>query len=150
LIDANLLLLDVVGRCDPRLIPKHKRTAAFTIEDFVLLETLLDQFSDIATTPHVLAEVSNLSGQANGLEVVARLRDALASRVTVLAEADCRATVAVTDPHFRRLGLTDAAIMAVCRGERLLVTADAPLAYTFASRGGDVINFNNLRIGVSL
>jgi uncharacterized protein YaiI (UPF0178 family) len=84
------------------------------------------------------------------LEIVTRLRETLPTQITVLAEADCPANAAVTDPHFRRLGLTDAAIMAVCRGERLLITADAPLAHTFASRGGDVINFNHLRIGVSL
>jgi hypothetical protein len=63
LIDANLLLLLVVGSADRSLIESFKRTRAYTREDFDLLLRLVARFPKVVTTPNVLTEVSNLAGQ---------------------------------------------------------------------------------------
>ena len=63
LIDTNLLLLYFIGAYDPTRIPKFKRTMAFTIDEFWFLVKFLGVFNKLVTTPNVLTEVSNLSGQ---------------------------------------------------------------------------------------
>src|SRR5260370_39822148 len=61
LVDANLLLLLVVGRFDEQRIQRFERTRDFVIEDFRLLEAMVRPFSRILSTPHVLTELSNLA-----------------------------------------------------------------------------------------
>ena len=145
LIDTNLLLLDVVGRLDPKLVSKHKRTAAYSLEDFILLEELLGLFSKVVTTPHILTEVSNLSAQAGNADIIPAVRQALAGRIGLLDEQPCTASSVVNKDHFRKLGLTDSAILAVGAGEYLVLTDDVTLALILESRGADVVNFNHIR-----
>src|SRR5690349_21025753 len=61
LMDANLLVLYLVGRTNKGRIPTFKRTQQYTIEDFELLDLLAASFQRLVTTPHVLTEVSNLA-----------------------------------------------------------------------------------------
>src|SRR5690606_14486178 len=63
LLDTNLLLLWLIGRYDRRLIGRHKRTEAYTTDDFQLLDRLTRRCTKRFTTPHVLTEVSNLAAQ---------------------------------------------------------------------------------------
>jgi hypothetical protein len=62
LIDTNLLVLFLVGKTNKSRILSFKRTQAYTLEDFELLERLVDQFRTLITTPHVLTR-SQQSGQ---------------------------------------------------------------------------------------
>lgn len=61
LVDANLLVLFLVGLINKRRIPEFKRTQNFTIEDFDLLERLIAWFGKLVATPHVLSQVSDLT-----------------------------------------------------------------------------------------
>jgi hypothetical protein len=63
LIDAKILLLYLIGSYDRSLIPRFKRTRQFTVEDYATLLLLLHPFDAVITTPNILTEVSNLSGQ---------------------------------------------------------------------------------------
>ena len=47
ILDANLLVLFVVGAASPSYIAKHKRTRAYTIRDFELLKDILSRASRI-------------------------------------------------------------------------------------------------------
>lgn len=60
LVDANLLLLVMIGSFDRDLIASFKRTCAYSIRHYDLLVRLLGYFSTVVTTPHILTEVSNL------------------------------------------------------------------------------------------
>jgi hypothetical protein len=60
LVDANLLILYTVGSVSPNRIASFKRTRRYEIRDFDLLTATLANFPELYTTPHVLAEVSNL------------------------------------------------------------------------------------------
>lgn len=144
LLDANILLLLYVGTFDPNLISRFKRTRQYTLEDFERLQQVLTAFSEIVTTPHVLAEVSNLSGH-----LPAHLRgeyfSRLASSVGVLAESHTVASQLVEEPIFVRLGLTDAAVARLARDESLtVVTADLDLHLHLQTLGVNTLNFNEV------
>ena len=65
-LDANLLVLLIVGLTDRRLIASHKRLKEYTVDDFDLLERLISASAGIAVTPNVLSEASNLTRQIGG------------------------------------------------------------------------------------
>jgi hypothetical protein len=151
LVDTNILLLYFVGAFERRLIPQFKRTAQFTVEDFVILESLLLSFSQIVTTPNILTEVSNLSGQL-GEPRRRQYFKHLSQKIGVLY-GDSRLTEKYTTSadivrldHFPRLGLTDSGIIQLAKGAYLVLTDDLML-YSFLSQAGvDVCNFNHLRV----
>ena len=69
LIDSNLLVLHLVGTVNWERLKTFKRTQAYTLEDFELLEGLISCLGRLFTTPHVLTEVSNLTGSLSGREL---------------------------------------------------------------------------------
>ncbi|MGD0517565.1 MAG: hypothetical protein ABSA26_08525 [Thermoguttaceae bacterium] len=71
IVDTNVLLLFFVGKYEPLLIAKHKRTRQYSIEDFQILEKFLKLFQNrIITTPNILTEASNLLGDCNSSDQV--------------------------------------------------------------------------------
>jgi len=54
LIDANILLLYLIGSYDRSLISRFKRTRQFTVEDYATLLLLLHPFEAVITTPNIL------------------------------------------------------------------------------------------------
>jgi rRNA-processing protein FCF1 len=153
LVDTNLLLVWVVGSCNPRLLGRFARTSAYDEESFDLLARFLDLYPVILTTPNVLTEVGNLAGTLKrdlsghlARTVSAEVWGLFAKKIEVLREDYVPSAKAVTDRHFPKVGLTDAAIVqaAVAR-QCLVLTDDATLAQILGARGVPVINFNHLR-----
>lgn len=142
LVDANLLLLLVVGRFEEQRIQRFERTRGFVSEDFRLLEKIVQQFSKILSTPHVLTEVSNL---ATKFDPPGSFRDVFPQTIETTGERNCAAKAITATKYFRRLGLTDAAILALADRQFLLLTAAADLALITTATGGDAVNFNHLR-----
>ncbi len=68
-IDANLLVLYLVGTVNRRRILNFKRTASFSIEDYDSLLRLIVWFGTVVVTPHVLSQVSDLT-DLSGHELV--------------------------------------------------------------------------------
>jgi UDP-2,3-diacylglucosamine pyrophosphatase LpxH len=144
LLDTNLLLLYVVGAHDRGLIPRFKRTAAFTAEDFRILTNALDSFAHILTTPHILTEVSNLAGQLADPLKQAVFRT-LAAAIGMLTELQAPARELCGDSAFPRFGLTDVAILRNGRDKFLVLTDDFRLSQYLAHDKVAVVNFNHLR-----
>ena len=143
LINANLLVLYLVGSTNKNRIPTFKRTQVYTIEDFELLQGLIAYLGDVITTPHVLTEVSNL---ANLHEPELRsFRQQFKSAVVGMVEFCDASREVVSDGSFQRLGLTDAAIALISRHNHLVLTDDLTLEITLHRRGVDAINFNHIR-----
>ena len=144
-IDANLLLLLVVGLTGRVLIDKHRRTREFSAEDYDLLVQVIERARQVFVTPNTLTEASNLLAQ-HGEPERSRLLSGLRALIehspeTVIASAD-----ASTHNKFLRLGLTDAALLKVVSVETPLVTVDLELYSAALARGEEVaINFNHLR-----
>lgn len=142
-IDTNLLVLYLVGLVNPKRIESFKRTSAYLKEDFELLQAVISNFSQIVSTAHVLAELSNLA-ELEGKEQT-RIREEFRRLVTMIEEQHDPSRTLVSHPLFARLGLTDAAIATV--GERgiLVITADLDLHVALEQRGAEAINFNHVR-----
>lgn len=144
LLDANLLLLYLVGELDVKLVPSFKRTRAFTVEDFLLLKAVVSFFPILVTIPGVLAEVNSLAGHLDGRRQTA-FRTLFERKIRVLKEDYAPSREAAYSPAFRRLGLTDAAIILACRDKYLALSADFPLTQFVESNFLDVVNFNHIR-----
>ncbi|MBM4257679.1 MAG: hypothetical protein FJ147_17530 [Deltaproteobacteria bacterium] len=148
LIDTNILLLYFVGRFDSALIPRFKKTQQFVVEDYRTLLVLIRQFQKIVTTPNILTEVSNLSGQLPE-QTKEPLRSAyfkkFAEQLTVLDEHYLQSRQVAGDTHFLKLGLTDVAIYQLAKGKYLVLTDDFRLSQILTKENVDCINFNHIR-----
>ena len=143
LLDANLLLLFLIGSFERNRVERFKRTADFTVSDFDLLATLLQEFRSVVTTPHLLTEVSNLS---NSLPEYLKTDwfYHFASQTENFLEVMHPAISIMNETSFNRYGLADAAIHSAAT-ETLVLTEDYRLSGFLRSQGIDVLNFNDLR-----
>lgn len=144
LVDTNLLLVYFVGLYDPERIRKFKRTMAFSVDEFLLLAKLLTLFKTLVTTPNILTEVSNLSGQLPEYLRSLFYKD-LASRISTLEEHYNPSAKVSSLAHFGRLGLTDSGIVDLVKDNYLVLTDDLRLVGYLQNMGIDVINFNHIR-----
>ncbi len=144
LVDTNILLLYFVGSFDQNLIPRFKRTLQFTIEDFEMLLTLLQPFNKVITTPNILTEVSNLSGQL-GEPARGRYFQTLAEKIALMEEHYVESRDASTQEEFINVGLTDTGIGKLSKDGYLVLTDDFQLSQSLQKKGIDVINFNHIR-----
>ncbi len=143
-VDANLLVLHVVGRAGRDLITRCKRTEVFTPEDFDLLQLVLKEFRSIITTPHILTEVSNLTESIKG-DLRRTLLDTFVLELNTFHEQFRAAEVLTGHPGFRLLGLSDTGIADLAQRSHLVITVDFLLYAHLVEREFDVINFNHLR-----
>ena len=144
-IDANLLLLLIVGSVGRDLIAKHRRLRRFTAEDFDRLINLLDRVEQVFVTPNTLTETSNLLGQHADPER-SRFFDRLKFIIQESKEIVVASTVASRNNAFGRLGLTDAALLEVATAETPLVTVDLDLYLAALAKGQDAaVNFTHLQ-----
>lgn len=146
LVDTNILLLYIVGSLSPDQIARHKRTKAFTVEDYWLLDSQLAKLGDIVVTPNILTEVSNLLGYTDD-KARQELLSWLRSRVPSFDERFVPSREAVEAVEFSRLGLTDATILSCPIQDLTVLTDDIHLYLALQRRGIKVINFNHLREG---
>ena len=144
-IDANLIVLLVVGLAGRDLIARHRRTRTFAVEDYDRLIRAISRVGKLRVTPNTLTEASNLLGQHREPQrsrLLLKLRDLIEqSPETVVASAD-----AARRDVFPRLGLADAALLEIVSADAPLLTVDLDL-YVAALASGEeaAINFNHWR-----
>ena len=144
ILDANLLLLLVVGLTSRTYISKHKRLQGYEESDFDLLKSLLGSAANIIVTPNTLTETSNLAGQIREparREIYLRLRQILA----ILEERYVQSSRAARDKEFIRLGLADAVQLDLAGASHTLLTVDLDLYRAAVGRGFKAENFNHYR-----
>ena len=61
IVDSCVLLLIIVGIFDKNIIDKCKKIDHYSKDDFDLALQIVARYSNIYITPHILAELSNLS-----------------------------------------------------------------------------------------
>lgn len=144
LLDTNLLLLKAAGATDIEIVGRHKRLYQFTPDDWSVLDRVTARASMIYTTPHILAEASNLLAQTQNPD-----RDAVMSRLAdeiyMLEEVYEEASLLAKHEIFGKFGMTDAAIASLAKRGIPVITDDFPIAGWLESRGAVAVNFNNLR-----
>lgn len=144
-IDANLLLLLIVGSLGRNLIAKHRRLRNFTADDFDNLINLLNQVDQVFVTPNTLTETSNLLAQHKEPEL-SRFFDKLQLIIQESKEIVVASAEASRNDAFKRLGLTDAALLEVVTAETPLVTVDLDLYRAALAKGQDAaVNFTHLQ-----
>lgn len=143
-IDANLLVLLVVGSAGRDYISKHRRLRRFSKEDYDLLLRVIRRAKGpkrVFVTPNTLTETSNLLDQHREPE-----RSLFFERLRFLIEDSEEVTVtsatAASNSSFERLGLTDAVLLEAVTAEKPLVTVDVELYLQVLSKGENAaINF---------
>ena len=144
-IDANLLVLLVVGATDQALISKHRRLRTFMEEDYGRLLELIEQAGQVFLTPNTLTEASNLLAQHPNPER-SRFFEMFRRIIGTNEEIIVESKTASRNNAFVRLGLTDAALLEVISEETPLVTVDLDL-FVAAFTEGKVaaLNFTHLQ-----
>ncbi len=149
LVDANLLLLLIVGSADRRFIGMHKNLSDYSESDFEILGQAISLFSDVVLLPHVLAEVSSLARQIRN-----PARSKIQLKFKELVESSIEIALPSVDgvgrDEFQEFGLTDAVMLQLCTLTRAgisfsLLTADGRLAVQAEMQGYSVLNFLDLR-----
>jgi rRNA-processing protein FCF1 len=149
LLDSNLLLVLLSGALGIDRFKRFKRVSNYTIQDYELLVRLIQSFTILVTTPHILTEVSNL---ANSLpepykhdwysNLAAFVRSE--GEPTGVMERWTPARQLAATAEFAGFGITDSALTELAP-EVLVITADYRLSGTLRSRGVSVLNFVDLR-----
>ena len=144
-LDANLLVLLVVGSESRDMIPRHRRLEHYSAGDFDILLELLENADQLFVTPNTLTEASNLIRQHAMPErslLMKRLQFLIhESREIVVASVD-----ASSNAKFAELGLTDAVLLETVTTDTPLLTVDFDL-YLAALESGEerAVNFTHYR-----
>ena len=144
-LDANLIILLVVGSASENAVLKHKRTRAYAIDDFRLLVGIISNYEKIVVAPNVLSEVSNLLS----FEEDRLARQILVKFSSFITDASvdekyvASATASRRD-EFRWLGLSDCALLELAKSEIHILTADIGLHLAALKAGYHSVNFTHL------
>ena len=134
-LDKSLVLLLVVGRTDENLISNCKRTEKFSPAAFRELNEVLKIARTVYTSPNILTEASNLSGQ-----IPERLKPELFRRfhevIQGFKEKYCRSSDVSGNPRFHEFGLTDISTMHLSGKKWLIISDDYKLVDFARSRVG--------------
>jgi hypothetical protein len=144
LIDTNLMLLYLVGLFDRNQIERFKRTSQYSQKDFDGLCVFVNHFSKIVTTPHILTELSNLSGHFEQ-KIRRQFFEKFSDCILRLDEKYIPSEKICQENHFQNFGLTDAAITELSKNKYLVLTDDLSLSAFLQTLKIDVINFNHFR-----
>jgi hypothetical protein len=134
----------VVGQYDWRLVGKG-RLDEFTPEDFSLLFDLVEPYKWRLTTPHILAECSNIADKCVRKIYHGDFRDFLRQLISTLDERWVSANELARSGEFRILGIADAAVCRAAEDGVRVISVDAQLCSSLWAKAADAENFNNLR-----
>lgn len=141
LLDTNVLILLILGRADLAHFGKHKRLDIFDRDDLTNLETTLRDATGFVTLPYIMAEFSNLINISKASISAVVMFERFISQAE---ELDCRSEDIIQNPYFRRLGLTDAAIIQLARDRLHVVTVDNVLCNVLLDKGIMAINLRHM------
>jgi len=143
LIDTNLLVLLVVGYVDRKRIPSFKRTSHYTPEDWDALTGVLEHVPRRYSIAHILAEASTLTDMKG--QELEEARAMLHDAISHMDELPFASLEACQSAYYRRLGLTDAAIVLVAKRQGCSVmTNDYGLYLALLQEGLSAIHFDDL------
>jgi len=143
IIDTPLLLLYFIGKYDINRIKTFKRTEIYSEEEFYIIGNLiLGHFSKILTTPNILTEISNLSGQ---LPEKLKFYEKLKTEINILDEKYFPSKTLCENEKFSEFGLTDISIKFLANKEYLIITDDLPFVNFLENKKIPVINWNHIK-----
>ena len=144
LLDTNLLLVFIVGSVDPGLLGSAKRLKEYRADDYEVVVTYVSLFHEVVLLPNLVTETSNFLGQMKG-ERRTLCMTLLRELSTNSPELYVRSGLAVIQPEYLNLGVTDASILCVLDEDTYLLTADFTLYLAAVSRNRNAQYFDELR-----
>jgi predicted nucleic acid-binding protein len=130
ILDANLLVLLVVGRTSEALIKDHKRLDRYDVAAYRLLAHCVATAARVVVTPNVMTEASNLvrQGSKHRRDELMRVLSAFARGADwPFSEVYLPSASVAGDQEFLRLGLTDAVELRATETGTTLLTDDLDL-----------------------
>lgn len=148
LLDTNVLLLYIFALFQPSKIGS-KRLSKYVKADGEMIIKFVNRFNRVLTTPHILAETSNLARQISkdnhGDELAQKLYPLFCnSQQDKFLHLNINVT-SIESNLFGKLGLTDSCIVKITQDNKLLLTDDLDLYVAAISNSRDVINFTHMR-----
>lgn len=144
ILDANMLLVFVIGSVDPNLLGVAKRVKEYRPKDFDTLYIFLSFYEEVVLLPNIVSEVSNLLDQIKG-EKRQSCMEILAALISTRAEKYIPSDFAAKQPEYTMLGITDAAILCALEKDTHLLTADRELYLAALCRSYEAQHFEDLR-----
>lgn len=145
-LDANLLLLLVIGRERPDLLGRIKHAREYEASDYGLLCNIMQGFNELLVTPNSVTECSNLVGDKKN-EDFARdsLKRLLDAGEVAICERYVRSIDAARRGEYRYLGVADCANLCLLDDRTALITCDFKLADAAKRINPESENFNHIR-----
>lgn len=152
ILDTNLFLLLFTGLCDKHKIHENSATKKYCNKDYDSLVQVMRYFhSEVIVTPHVLAEISNLSRQSKNIAdkkqayyfrlLVERLKFYKEETINLSSILDIKIDLLI------RFGVADVGILEIAKiTDAVVATSDSGLAaYAFSQRI-PCVQFETLRV----
>ena len=144
-VDANVLALLLVGSVGDAAIKGCRRTDKYDVDAYSIACQIVGRFRNAVTTPHILAEVSNLLDGA----LAPPFRKQLADRVQALIRSSDERFVPGhklgRNHEIGRLGLSDCAVIDLARRGCTVLTDDRPLVLSLHAQQLRVLYLTALR-----
>jgi hypothetical protein len=141
-LDANLIILLVVGLTNPKYISIHKRLQQYDIAALNLLTNTIAQFDALIVTPNALSEASNL------LRYVADPAKTIIAKTFhnfIQQTQEIFVESKEARQEFLRVGLTDAGLLEVAKADVAILSVDLELCIAAETAGYSAINLNHIR-----
>lgn len=148
-IDANLLLLLIIGQIDEgQHLHKSNRLSAYDRKDLKKLRCVMAQFEKIIISPYLAAEVSNLIDLKDTL----RQRAFQVARIFFSQFEQASVSVCQDAQHsaFIRYGITDASLAVLAKDYMIITNDNRLLPILFAVNSKNVLPFSTVREVVRL
>lgn len=150
IIDANALIVVIVGLIDTKLINKHKRTSIYEEQDFNDLISVIGNMEKLVVLPNVWTEVDNLLSRFTG-EHKNQYINIIYESMEASSEKYVESLSGVKSVGFLNLGLTDSLLLelAMAKECELLVTSDSKLSDYAVANGVavyDIVKNRNNRL----
>ena len=148
LIDANALVILLLGLMDPKIIRTHKRTSIYEEQDFYDLASLIGNIESLIVLPNVWTEVDNLLNNFTRGHKEKYIKEII-NTIKLTTEKFLDSKTGSESFGFYDLGLTDSLLLEYSKECELLITSDSRLS-DYAIANGitvyDIVKNRNERI----
>lgn len=146
IVDANILVLLIIGAVEPTKIGIVPKTKKYTSDDYEKALGIVSGFRWVVTTPHVLSQATDLVRHAGlwgdlAQRLTAALRDIYSGNEERFVPARKLAKLAA----FSEIGLADCSTIEAAKHGCTLFSDDLPLHNVALSLGCSSINFSEVR-----
>lgn len=150
IVDTNLLILFLIGKLEIDFIEKCKLTCSnYSKDDYCLLCTIIKLFKKIIITPHIIAEISNLSRRdVKDQKLINYFRVFIKFLSTpALEERNIKLEtfLGIEIKYLSSFGFTDMAMYEISKVNNLPIITDDHPFYNFSCRDIPIIKFQLIK-----